>query len=144
MMLLVGCAGDEPTTGTSPASPPPSPSPEVTGEAFPEESPDDLPGACSDETLTGEFEATITTNDNSFSPDCLIVLAGQGLEIVNEGFNRHNLTIDGTDVDLDVEPDEEHRTEAIGGQAEPGTYDFYCSFHRSLGMDGEITITDAG
>ena len=142
LTLLVGCGGGEPASQQTPASPPASPSSEVTAEPSPEA--DDLPGACSDETITGEFEATITANDNAFSPDCLIVLAGQGLQIVNEGFNRHNLTIDGSEVDLDVEPDDELRTEAIGGQVEPGTYDFFCSYHRSLGMDGEITITDAG
>ncbi|MGH2685333.1 MAG: cupredoxin domain-containing protein [Actinomycetota bacterium] len=142
LTLLLGCGGAEPASQQTPSSPSPSPPPEVTEEPSPE--PDQLPGACSDETITGEVEATITTSDNSFSPDCLIVLGGQGLEIVNEGFNRHNLTIEGTDVDLDVEPDEEIRIEAIGGQVEPGTYDFFCSFHRSLGMDGEITITDVG
>lgn len=93
---------------------------------------------------TGEAEVTLTQNDNSFSPDCLIVLGGQGLEIVNEGANRHNLTIEGTDVDLDVEPGETTRTEAIGGIVEPGSYEFFCTIHQSFGMDGEITVSDAG
>jgi plastocyanin len=133
------------TSEPEPASAP-SPSPEATEEPTAEpESPS--PGAqdagCEDAT-TGEAEVTLTQNDNSFSPDCLIVLGGQGLELVNQGANRHNLTIEGTDVDLDVEPGDTTRTEAIGGIVEPGSYEFFCTFHQSFGMDGEITVSDAG
>ena len=144
-LALAACTS-EPEPAASP-----QPSPEATPEASPEPSvepespsPGVKPAGCEDLTVAGEPQVTLTQNDNTFSPDCLIVLGGQGLEIVNEGANTHNLTIEGTEVDLDIRSGEADRTEAIGGIVEPGSYEFFCKFHRSLGMDGEITVSDAG
>ena len=139
MILLGACGGT-----TEPAGGQVTPSPEIEQTPTEDETEAPLPGVCADETSSGEFEVIIRTTDNSFDPECLTMLAGQGLEIRNEGLSRHNLTIEGSDVDLDVEPDEVNRTEAIGGAVEPGTHVFFCSFHRSFGMEGEITITEAG
>jgi plastocyanin len=143
-LLVLSACGGEPTT--EPARP--SPTPEVTTEptAEPTEDPasEPAPGACSDETVSGSAEVTITATDNTFSPDCVIMFAGQGLELVNDGSNVHNFTIDGSDVSLDLPPGDTTRTEAIGGVVEASTYDFFCSYHRSSGMDGQISITDVG
>ena len=144
-VLLLGACGDDPgpqaTQAPSPTpaatDPLPSPTEEVTT--------DPVPVSCSDETITGEPQVTVRVRDNSFSPECLIVLAGQGLELVNRGSNLHNFSVEGTGLDLDLESGAEPtRTEAIGGAVPPGTYAFFCSYHRSSGMDGEITVTDAG
>ena len=140
-VTLAACAG-QPEPATQPTS---SPTPDATAEPSPEGvTPPPGPESCRDET-TGGAEVRIRANDNVFSPGCLIVLGGQSLELRNEGSSLHNFTIDGTDVDLDLPPGgEPTRTEAIGGAVAAGTYGFYCSYHRSLGMDGEITVTDAG
>jgi plastocyanin len=141
LLALAACTGDEPTTA-------PSPTPEATIEPTSEPTKDPpeepAPGSCSDETVSGSPEVTITATDNTFSPDCVIVLAGQGLELLNDGANLHNFSVDGTDVSLDIPPGEATRTEAIGGAVPAGSYEFFCSYHRSAGMDGEITVTDVG
>jgi plastocyanin len=144
-LALAACTS-EPEPAASP-QPSPEPSPEASPEPAVEPespSPEAGPAACEDLTVAGRPEVTITQNDNTFSPDCLIVLGGQGLEIVNEGANLHNFSIEGTDVDLDIRSGKATRTEAIAGIVEPGSYEFFCKFHRSLGMDGEITVSVAG
>jgi plastocyanin len=135
--MAAACDG-EPTAAPSP-SPQTSPAESPTESPTSEETPE-----CSDETTTGEDDAKLRLEDNVFSPACLIVLGGQALELENEGLNRHNFSIEGTDVNIDIAPDSENRTEAIGTIAEPGEHVFFCRFHRSLGMEGEITIVEAG
>jgi plastocyanin len=136
-LVLVGCA-------TETAAPPPaeSPTPEATPE--PTESPSPTEEVCVDATITGQAEVPIRQRDNFFSPTCLSVLAGQGLAIQNRGANLHNFSIEGTQVDIDTRPGEATRTEAIGGAVESGTYTFFCKYYRSEGMEGELTITQAG
>ena len=142
-IFLAGCGGDADT-----AAPTPSPSPTSTATAVPEETeatePSPEPEECTDETITGNIEVTIRETDNEFSPACVIVLGGQGLEILNKGSTEHNFSIEGTSVDLDTAPGSPTRTEAISGVVEPGTYTFFCKYHRQLGMEGEITVTEAG
>jgi len=138
LILATGCEG-EPT-----AAPSPTARAEVTLEPTPSPTPVESPPECSDETTTGEDDATLHLNDNVFSPGCLILLGGQALELENEGLNRHNFSIVGTDVDIDVDADRDTRTEPIGTLAEAGEHTFFCKYHRSLGMEGEITIVEAG
>jgi plastocyanin len=138
-LLLSACAEEtagppEPTAATPEPAPTASPSPQETGG----------PEDCVDATIGGEFEVTIRERDNVFSPSCVVVLGGQGLELLNRGSNVHNFSVEGTDVDIDTPPGEATRTEAIGGAVEPGTYTFFCSYHRSLGMEGELTVSAAG
>jgi plastocyanin len=140
-VLLAGCGGGGETVS------PPSPSPQTTPtpeETVIEETAPPPEEECTDETITGNVEVRIIENDNAFSPTCLIVLGGQGLEIVNKGSSKHNFSIDGTDVDLDTDAGDVTRTEALGGAVEPGTHEFFCTYHRALGMVGEITLTEAG
>ena len=141
LLLLMGCGdGGEPSST-------PSPSPQATVNPTEIEAPGETvpPGAeCTDETITGSVEVTIRQTDNAFSPQCLIVLGGQGLEILNRGTALHNFSIEGTDVDLDMRPGEATRTETLGGVLEPGTHKFICKYHAANGMRGEITLTEAG
>jgi plastocyanin len=139
-LLLTACAAEEPVTPSEAQSPSPQASPEVTEPPSPEQ--DTEP--CSDETITGKTEATIRQLDNTFSPSCLVVLGGQDIELVNRGANLHNFSIEGTQVNIDTPPGDATRTEAIGGAVEPGSHTFFCKYHRSLGMEGELTITEAG
>lgn len=139
ILLVPGCGDD------SRPSPEPSPLPPVSPSLTPETATPAPPSHdCIDETVTGEIEILIRELDNTFSPDCLVVLGGQSLIITNHGSARHNFTIEGTSVDIDTEPGETTRTEAIGGAVTPGSHAFFCSYHRALGMDGEITVTKAG
>lgn len=141
MLLLVGCGDD----GTTTSTPSPTPQATVTPDATDvEETTAPPPEECADETITGNVEVRLVENDNTFSPSCIIVLGGQGLEIVNKGSSRHNFSIEGTDVDLDTDPGDATRTEALSGVVEAGTHAFFCKYHQALGMVGEITLTEAG
>jgi plastocyanin len=137
--VLAGCTNE--TAAPSAASP----TPEATPATSEPPSPQPSAGAeCVDASITADVQVRIAQRDNFFSPACLVVLGGQGLDIANRGANLHNFSIEGTQVDLDVPPGEVTRTEAIGGAVEPGTYTFFCKYHRSQGMEGELTITQAG
>ena len=75
--------------------------------------------------------------DNAFEPGAATVAAGE-IELVNDGSSPHNFSVDGTDVDVDVEAGEDgHATLDL----EPGSYTMFCSFHRTQGMEGTLTVT---
>ena len=142
LLLLTGCGDGGETAST------PSPSPQATVEPTERDPAEEVtpPGAaeCTDETITGNVEVRIRETDNAFSPLCLIVLGGQGLEIVNRGTTLHNFSIEGTAVDLDTRPGETTRTEPLATVIEPGTHKFICKYHAADGMRGELTLTEAG
>jgi plastocyanin len=104
--------------------------------------PEETATECQD--LTTEEEVELQMSDNVFSPACIVSLGGQKVELENEGLNRHNFSIEGTKVDIDVEPDANASPGLVAELAEPGTHQFFCKYHRSLGMEGEITIVEAG
>lgn len=137
-LLAASCAQEA-------ATPPPSvsPSPEETLSPT-EESPSPAPAECVDATAAGRPEVTIRLVDDEFAPACLTVLGGQGLKLANRGANLHNFSVEGSDVDIDIPPGETIRTEAIGGAVPSGTHAFFCEYHRSRGMEGELTISEAG
>lgn len=131
-MTLAACSGngaDPPgQTGASPESP--TPQPAVSS-----------PRPCADE---AEHPFTIVMRDNRFIPECLVVSGTVPFHIRNSGTVEHNLTIPGTGFSVNVAPGEsdgEHDLAAAG--VEPGTYDFFCKFHRSQGMTGELHVLAA-
>lgn len=81
--------------------------------------------------------ASVTMTDHAFDPANLSVGAGE-LEMTNEGEALHNLTIEGTDFDQDVQAGE---TETEDLELEPGEYAIFCKYHRGQGMEGTLTIT---
>jgi plastocyanin len=139
LVVLAACES-EPMQRTTPS---PTPAPTVSPSPVASPTPEGE-RACTDATLTGEVQVRVAARDFSFDPSCLIVLGGQGLSVRNIGANLHNFTIEGSPVAFDVRPGEVNRTEAIGGAVRPGTYRFYCSYHESQGMEGEIIVSAAG
>lgn len=141
-LLLAACA-EEPVT-SPPASE--SPTPEATfaptEDAPSPEPPPDV--ECVDATATGRPQVTIRLVDDEFAPACLTVLGGQGLKLANRGDSVHNFSVEGSDVDIDIPPGETVRTEAIAGAVESGAHTFFCEYHRARGMEGQITISEAG
>jgi plastocyanin len=143
VLLLSACESEPEAADTAPptssptpaAAPSPSPSPAASPTAE---------RACTDATVTGEVIVRIRAQDFVFNPECLVVLGGQGLEVRNGGDNIHNFTIEGSSIGFDVSPGEVTRTEAVGGAVPPGTYEFFCFYHRGQGMTGEITVSAAG
>ena len=123
--LLTACGEDTPTVQPT-AQPTPSPA------ASPTASPTPTP-------VSGRvFELTET--DFEFVPATFAMRTDQSITIHNEGTTIHNFSIEGTVVDVDTQAGETTALEAIGGAAEPGTYNLFCKYHRSQGMTGTIII----
>lgn len=93
--------------------------------------------------LTGTEGAEIAMAGFAFEPSCAIVSTDQGLNLPNQDEVPHTFTLEGTEVDQEVAPGEQDRTEAIGGIVEPGTYSLFCRFHRDGGMVGELRVESA-
>jgi plastocyanin len=118
-LTLIGsaCGGDEPTTGGT--TPPATEPTETTGS----------PPAGA---------VTLTMTDNVFDPVDVTIASGADLEMVNDGAALHNVTIEGTDFDKDVNAGE---TETETVEVAPGDYRMVCEYHVALGMEGTITVT---
>lgn len=94
-------------------------------------------GGGADEDGGGGGATTLTTMDNAFQPSSLTVSAGSELELTNDGQTVHNLTIEGTDVNEDVEAGQ---STTVTIDVDPGDYTMFCEYHRSIGMEGVITV----
>ena len=79
--------------------------------------------------------------DNSFEPATLTASVTQAIELSNDGSALHNFTIEGTPVDVDVQPGESQTLDPPGDAIAPGSYRFFCEYHESAGMEGTIEVT---
>jgi plastocyanin len=86
---------------------------------------------------SGGGAATLSMTENAFAPADLTVSSGGSVEVTNDGQALHNLTIEGTEVDQDVEPGQ---SSAVTVEAEPGEYTMFCEYHREAGMEGTVTV----
>ncbi|MCC6179324.1 MAG: cupredoxin domain-containing protein [Chloroflexi bacterium] len=91
----------------------------------------------------GTDELELEADDFYFEPTFVRGTPGQKLtlEIENEGAAEHTFTIPGQQIDTVLQP---------GGKADvavtvpnSGALRFYCRFHTSLGMNGELLAGDA-
>jgi plastocyanin len=80
--------------------------------------------------------STVTLRDNEFVPSDPTITAGE-VELVNEGEAPHSFTVEGENVDVEVEAGETTTTTV---DLEPGTYTIFCRFHRAQGMEGTLTV----
>jgi plastocyanin len=85
----------------------------------------------------GGSAAALSMVDNAFEPAELSVAAGADLEVSNDGQALHNITIEGTDIDEDVEVGQ---STSITIDADPGEYTMFCEYHRAAGMEGTVTV----
>jgi plastocyanin len=81
-------------------------------------------------------------NDNGFyfDPTILTGSAGQSLtiDIKNEGTAPHNFSIDSLGVNVTLQPGTSQSVKVTFPPS--GTTEFFCSFHRSLGMVGGLQV----
>jgi uncharacterized cupredoxin-like copper-binding protein len=109
----------------------------VTGEASPAATP-----AAEPEGAAASTEAAVSTVDLAFEPKEFTIAAGTDVTvtITNEGALQHDFTIDELDIASDLLNGGDSGTVTIN--AEPGTYEFYCSVpgHREAGMVGTLTV----
>ena len=90
------------------------------------------------ETGGGEAAATsLSMVDNAFEPSTLTVASGSELQLTNDGQAPHNLTIEGTEIDEDVQAGQ---SGSVTIDAEPGEYTMFCEYHLEAGMEGTVTI----
>jgi hypothetical protein len=67
----------------------------------------------------------------------------RAVQFSNQGRNRHNVTIEGTDFDRTVGPEKRITIERIGALLpQPGRYPFVCKLHADRGMSGVLVITE--
>jgi plastocyanin len=80
--------------------------------------------------------STVTMLDNEYEPAEPVIAAGE-VELVNEDESPHTFTIEGEDVDVEVEAGQSATARV---DVEPGTYTLFCDFHRSQGMETTLTV----
>jgi plastocyanin len=73
--------------------------------------------------------------DFAFRPDCLSADAGATIALDNTGDAPHTFTVEGTDVDVDVDAGSSGQVDL--GTVDPGTYTVTCTFHPQM----EATLT---
>jgi plastocyanin len=95
------------------------------------------------EDVTGKssFELEADNDDGFyFKPTVLTGSANQKitLEIANEGTAQHNFSITDQNVSVNIDPGSSEEVEVTFPAS--GTVEFFCSFHRALGMAGELEV----
>jgi plastocyanin len=69
----------------------------------------------------------------------------RAVQFSNQGSQRHNVTIEGTDYSRTFGPGRRITIDPIGSLlTEPGRYPFYCKLHADRGMSGVLVLTDPG
>jgi plastocyanin len=95
------------------------------------------------EDATGKSSFEIEADNDEgfyFKPTILTGSASQSitLEIKNEGTVPHNFSIESLGVDVTIDPGSSQEVDVKFPAT--GTVEFFCSFHRSLGMAGELEV----
>jgi plastocyanin len=90
------------------------------------------------EAIGGKSELEVELDDFYFEPTVIQGKPGQTvkLELKNEGGTEHNFSIDDQKIDQDVEEGEDASVTVTIPQS--GAVEFYCKYHRSSGMAGEL------
>jgi plastocyanin len=107
-----------------------------SGTPQPSSTPGGPPANCTDESSGNVF--TLAQKNTAFHPDCVIVRSEQSIHITNEDGVTHNFSITGTQVNVDIAAGKFFNGESAG--LKPGTYQFFCRFHKSVGMVGTIVV----
>ncbi len=91
--------------------------------------------------VSGTSSLEVEQDDFYFGPTVITGSAGQAvtLEIKNEGTVAHTFTIDSLGIDVELQPGESKDVQVSFPNS--GFTEFYCRFHRSSGMVGELTVS---
>ncbi len=90
--------------------------------------------------VSGQDETEFELDDFYFGPTVLVGTPGQTitLEAQNEGDNAHTFTIEGGDVDEEIQPGKSATIEVTFPDS--GTLTFECRFHEERGMRGGLEV----
>lgn len=82
----------------------------------------------------------IKLEDNFFSPSTLVGKPGQKvtIELDNEGSAEHNFSLDSQKIDQNVQSGD--KAEVTVTLPKSGVLPFYCEFHKSIGMTGQLKV----
>jgi plastocyanin len=86
--------------------------------------------------LSGDNPFKVTIENFAFDPQCFVAASTSSITIVNKDGTPHTFTIDGTQVDVTINPGKTFNGESAG--LAPGTYDFYCKIHPT--MTGTVIV----
>jgi plastocyanin len=133
--VLMAACGDDDDTGTSTTN---------TTENAPAVS---LEGRVNDhgsKDLGSGTDLDLELDDSYFAPTFVTAEAGKTVtvKLENEGDSAHTFTIDGTDIDEQVQPGQSATVEVE--LPDEGTLAYYCRFHVSGGMQGAFVVSGSG
>jgi plastocyanin len=88
-------------------------------------------------TIAGAKTLELEQDNYYFSPTFLEASRGQSLTVTlkNEGTVEHNFTIDSLHINVTLQPNTE-KPVTVKLPASGGAVNFYCVFHRGMGMQG--------
>jgi plastocyanin len=92
-------------------------------------------------TSSASGETAVEMYDDYFQPKAISGKPGATVEVElkNEGSREHNFKIDGQKADADVEPGEDAKVSVVIPKS--GSVQFYCEYHKGLGMTGTVKAT---
>jgi plastocyanin len=82
---------------------------------------------------------TLVMSDNAFEPQSWSVSPG-AYTLDNQGQALHNLTVEGGDIDVDVQAGQ---TQEVEIDLEPGEYEMVCTYHVAQGMTGTMVVEES-
>ena len=80
--------------------------------------------------------SSVQLADFEFTPECIGAAAGDTIELENTGATPHTFTVEGTEVDVNVEVDAGGQADLTGVAA--GAYAVTCTYHPQ--MTGTIVV----
>ena len=105
----------------------------------------DLPLVTLPEPTTGPYvSVAVDYHFHDIHPiDHKEIAADRSLVFRNDGSNKHNVTIVGTDVNEDMKPGERVVIDPVSKLGPPGTYEVICRFHTAQKMSGSFELVEA-
>jgi plastocyanin len=124
---------DPPTPGATPTPTPPPPDEETP--------PPPAPVAESSPTVSAASSASVSAGDNFFAPTSITIQVGGSVTWSNDGQSAHTVTAnDGSFDSGNLDPGQSFNHTFT----EPGTFAYFCEYHRSLGQEGTVTVQASG
>jgi plastocyanin len=125
-----------PPTSTDPPEPSPAPPPPVPK---PDDPPPPAPDASA--TVSAAGSASVSVGDNFFAPPSITIQVGGTVTWSNDGQTAHTTTAnDGSFDSGNLDPGQSFNHTFT----QPGTFAYYCEYHRSLGQEGTVTVQASG
>ena len=139
--FLAACGDDYSSTSASNSTTSASESSETTGSAG-GSPPVSLSGQVNDhgtKALSGD-KVEVELDNFYFEPTYVAADGGKTVkvELKNDGDTAHTFTIDGTDIDVVLQPGDKQTVEVE--LPDSGQLVYYCRFHQSQGMQGGFAV----